>query len=143
MITYKYNYKKGYIETFFSGNVGQGEAIRYFSSLLDEENLPTNLKVLINIDYGALKIEPTNLIHILNENLKLFTRYNTLKIAIITKSPVDTAIAILYTRLIHIERYKLQVFSTEFSAQVWLNKGLDANQNKIYPKISYSSYSMI
>lgn len=133
MITFNYNKDKRILETFFTEKVTQKEIIDYLKSISKVDIFPTDLKILIDSTKGSLSLHPGQLYYILDENVKLFSHYNTLKIAIAVDRPIDTALAVIYTRLIQLERHLFQVFNTTAAAAVWLNKGQNVGNIRAYP----------
>jgi hypothetical protein len=132
MVTFKYNPKDKYLETFFIGKISPGEIIHFFNSLTKHNDLPMDLKILIDVSEGSLNINPADLNYILEENIKMFRTYNTLKIALVTTNPIDTALAVIYSRLIDLERYQFIVYCEMKTALQWLRKG--TSTCKFYPK---------
>ncbi len=122
MITHIYNQKQNCIETFFKGKVTKTEIIDFIHLLTKKNDYPKDLKILINASEGRLFLKPPNLFPILEENIKMFTIYNTLKVGIVTERPIDTALAVLYTRLIQLDHYQFHVFNSETSAKQWIYK---------------------
>ncbi len=139
MVTFNYNEEKGYVETMFIDVVNQGEIVNYLHALRQSEIYPKNLKILIDDTQGILSLKPHQLNEILNENIRLFERYESLNVAIVTDRPVDTALAVIYTRLIQLERYKFQVFNTKMAADLWLNKGMGKNPHHIVSNDGYKN----
>lgn len=123
MVTFNYNKKKGFLETFFTEKTTQEEIIDFLKSISEVDTFPMNLRILIDSTKGSLSLHPGQLYQILDENVKLFSHYNTLKVAIVLDRPIDTALAVIYTRLIQLENYQFQVFNTIAAASVWLSKG--------------------
>ncbi len=132
MVTFKYNPKEKYLETFFIGKISPGEIIHYFNSLTKHSDLPMDLKILIDVSEGSLNFNPADLNYILEENIRMFRTYNSLKIALVTTNPIDTALAVIYSRLIELERYQFTVYCEIKTALQWLNEG--ASPCKFYPK---------
>ncbi len=136
MIQYNFNQEKNYIEATFTGKINQGEIVNYINSLMKENQLPENLKGIIDAREASFNIHPADLYNILSENVKMFSRFNSLKVAIIIKNPVDTALAMIFTRLIQLERYLFKVFTTETAAERWINERIN-NENKKYPNNTF------
>ena len=140
MVTYNYNKEKGYLNVVFSSKVNHGEIINYIGSLMKEDDLPRDLGVLIDARAGSVNINPANLYYILEENVKMFSKFNSLRVAIVVDGTINTALAVLYMRLIQLERYKFKTFSLMESAEEWVRK--DVDQNRTYPKEIFTrSYS--
>ncbi|TLX72132.1 hypothetical protein E9993_18890 [Labilibacter sediminis] len=133
MVTYNYNKDKEILETFFVNNVTQGEIINFLKAIRSTNEMPKDLRMLIDSTKGSLALNPAQLYKILDENIKLFSRFNTLKVAIVLDRPVDTALAVIYTRLIQLERYQFQVFNTILAATGWINKGVNGGNRHIKP----------
>ncbi len=132
MITYNFNEGKGYIEATFKEKVNQGEIVNYINSLMKENHLPDHLKGIIDAREASFNVHPADLYNILSENIKMFSRFNSLKVAILIKNPVDTALAMIFTRLIQLERYHFKVFTTELAAERWINERIN-HDNRKYP----------
>ncbi len=122
MITHFYKQEQNCIETLFTGKVTKTEIIDFIHLLIRNNDYPKDLKILINASQGRLFLKPSNLFPILEENIKMFTIYNTLKVGIVIERPIDTALAVLYTRLIQLDRYQFHVFNTETAARQWIYK---------------------
>ncbi len=136
MIKYNYNQEKGYVEAIFQEKINQGEIVNYINCLMKENHLPDNLKGIIDARNASFSVHPANLYNILSENVKMFTRFNMLKVAIIINNPVDTALAMIFTRLIQLERYHFKVFTTINGAERWINESI-STENRKYPTNSF------
>ncbi len=138
MVRFDYNIEEGYVEILFLKEVSQAEVINMLKSIKDHNEFPKDLKMFIDGTNGKLAINPDELQVILNENIKMFETFNTLKVAIVIDKPVDTAIAVIYNRMIQLERYEFKVFNTLMAAKVWLQKGMQGSY-RIYPNTPLSS----
>jgi len=136
MIKYNYNQEKGYIEANFSDKVNQGEIVNYINSLMKENHLPENLRGIIDAREASFNIHPADLYNIITENVKMFSRFNFLKVAIIINNPVDTALAMIFTRLIQLERYHFKVFNTDEAAERWINEHT-SNETRKFPSNTF------
>jgi len=133
MVTFSYNEQKDYLETFFNDKTTTAEVINYLKEIRKKTDYPKNLKILINSKNGKLVINPISLKQILEENIKLFSVFSTLKVGIVIDKPVDTALAVIYTRLIQLEKYQFHVFNTFEAAELWICKG-NNNRNQLFPQ---------
>lgn len=137
MVTFNYDKDQEILVTLFIEKVTQEEIIDYIHSMMSKaDNFPKNLKVLIDASKGSLALHPGQLYNILDENIKMFSHYNTLKVAIVLESPIDTALAVIYARLIQIEYYQFHVFNTTMAASAWLKKGVNESNHTICPNTS-------
>ncbi len=142
MVSYNYNQGKEYIEAIFIDKINQGEIVNYINSLMKENHLPKDLKGIIDARNASFTFHPADLYNIIEENVKMFTHFNTLKVAIIITNPVDTALAIIFTRLIQLERYNFKVFNTPEAAERWINKGHPTKRIRKYPSNTFAKKVM-
>ncbi len=142
MVTYNYNEGKEYIEAVFKDKINQGEIVNYINSLMKENHLPENLKGIIDARNASFGFHPADLYNIIEVNVKMFSRFNTLKVAIIITNPVDTALAMIFTRLIQLERYRFKVFTTPEAAERWISKGHSNKDQRKYPNNTFAKNIM-
>lgn len=131
MVSFNYNHNSAHVDARFIGDVSQSEIINFIYDLRVCETYPCDLNILIDATDGALSIKPNQLYRIFEENAKMFGKYSSLRVALVMKRPLDTALALIYTKISNMEDYKYQVFSTRSAALVWLHNGCQNDKYKI------------
>lgn len=122
MITFEFNTKLGILETTLTGKIGIDEIVQYYNQLKGNNDLPQNLKNLINSNKAQYSFLDKDLNTIANSIKELLDQLNSLQEAIVQTSPYETAMAMLYERMVYYNNYQFGVFSTREAAIEWLSQ---------------------
>jgi len=122
MITYEFNTKLEILETTLTGKIGIDEIVQYYNQLKGNNDLPRNLKNLIDSNNAQYTFQDKDLIKIADVIKKLLEQHNFIKEAIVQNSPYETAMAMLYERMVYYNNFQFSLFSTREAAIEWLTK---------------------
>ena len=104
----------------FSGSLNKIEPLKYIESLLAIKNLPENLKILQDFTNTNYDLNVGDLEDIAVQIKKHFERFKSIKVAAIHNKSAETAISIIFAKLLESENLNYLVFSTEEAAIKWL-----------------------
>jgi len=123
MITYKFNNKTGIIETTIIGEVSINDFVTYITSLIENKNLPSVLKIFTDASKGrfANDIIFESLSKIVEVNNTHLKKREMICDAFVLSSSMETALGQLYMELSDAKNYFFNIFSTKKSALYWLN----------------------
>ncbi len=124
MITYKFNSKIGILETKIIGEVSISDFVKYINSLIEDENLPSVLKIFTDASEGrfATDIKYEELPRIVEVNNNHLKKRELICDAFVLSSSMETALGQLYMELINSKNYFFKIFSTKESALYWLKR---------------------
>lgn len=120
MVTSKFNYETGILESIFVGEVYLREILDYIISTKENDSFPRVLKIITDTNNANFNFEINDLEKIIIENEKSLKKYDFIFDAIIVDNPKNTAISMLYQELGKNDRYKFDIFSTREAALNWL-----------------------
>ena len=120
MVVYKFNHKKGFLETKFVGEVTLTEIINYILDLKVNKEYPRILKIKTDATNAIFKFSTNDIKRITQETDNLLEYYDFIIDAMIASIPKTTAFSMLYKELEKSDKYKFNVFSTEDGALQWL-----------------------
>lgn len=121
MISVKFNYKKGILESYFEGNVTLKEIVDYIIAIKENVSYPRALKILTDTTKANLDFIPDDLPIIVEENNKSLEKYEFITDAIVLDNPDNTALSVLYKELTLSNKYRFKLFSTREEATMWLD----------------------
>ncbi|MFA5298019.1 MAG: hypothetical protein WC389_07405 [Lutibacter sp.] len=120
MVTSKFNYETGILESIFVGEVYLKEILDYIISTKENNSFPRLLKIITDTNDANFNFDINDLEIIIAENEKSLEKYDYIIDAIIVDNPKNTAISMLYQKLGENGKYKFEVFSTKKAALNWL-----------------------
>jgi hypothetical protein len=117
-----YNIKNDLVRVLFNGTIRIEAINRLISDLVSNEDLPLNLKVLIDSRRAKFDTKPSDLPSIIRKLKEHNKKFETIKLTIIQQNPYETAISMIMQELLKgIGNIYFKVFSTEQAAILWLN----------------------
>ncbi len=122
MITYEFNTKLGILETTLTDKIGIDEIVQYYNQLKGNNDLPRNLKNLIDSNNAQYTFQDKDLTKIADVIKELLEQHTFLKEAIVQNSPYETAMAMLYERMVYYNNFQFNLFSTREAAIEWLEQ---------------------
>ena len=123
MITYKFNEKKGIVETLMEGEISVKDLTEYILKISGDNSLPVKLKILTDARKGKFsgKADIDDLKKIVEANYKSIAAREIIYDAFVISGTVETALGLLYQELSKADNYFFNVFSTKKAAEEWLN----------------------
>ena len=123
MIQYKFNDKKGIVETIVKGTVTINDFIEYISALKKDKFLPKRVKILTDASKGKFfkDVNPEDLLRVVEINNKSLEKSELICDAYVISSSMETALAQLYKEYSKADNYYFNIFSTKEAALKWLN----------------------
>ena len=119
-ITYRID--KDLVRIIFKGNIRIEAINKLISDFVLNEELPLNLKVLIDSRRAKFDTKPSDLPLIIKKLKEYNDRFESIKLTIIQQNPYETAISMILQDLLKgIDNIYFRVFSTEQAAVLWLN----------------------
>lgn len=122
MYEIEYDQENEILEVKIIKEIGTDGIIEYYTELSDNDNLPKEIKTLIDCRGAKFNLMPSEIqlpMYALENALKKFDRITE---AILVDQPYETVIATLFQEFIS-ERnnYEFMVFCTEEAAREWLD----------------------
>jgi hypothetical protein len=118
-----FDIENDFVRILFDGTIRPESITRLISDIVNEkENLPGQLKILIDSRRARYEGKPTDLQQIFKKVNEHHKKFHTIKLTIIQQSPYETAISIIMKEMLRgLENVYFEVFSTEKAALAWLS----------------------
>lgn len=122
MITYKFNEKRGILETTFTGDVSINDITEYILILSRDNTLPKKLKIFSDASKGKFSrgVTPKDLSKLVDANKKSLIQRDFIYDAFVVSGTFEMALGILYKNLSKKKKYRFNIFSTTEAALNWL-----------------------
>jgi hypothetical protein len=120
MINLKFDNKEHLLNVVLTGKITGGDILSHMKIINAMTDLPKTLNVLIDARKATFKVEPGDANEIASANFHFDKKFKSIKNAVLTLSPIDTALITLYKHAIRSRHYSLKIFSIEENARNWL-----------------------
>lgn len=116
-----YNIEKDIVRIVFDGRIRIESINRLITDLVRKNDLPLNLKVIIDSRRAKFDADPKDLPLIIRKLKEHNEKFESVKLTIIQQNPYETAISMIMQDLLKgIGNIYFKVFSTEQEAVLWL-----------------------
>jgi hypothetical protein len=120
MIEEKFNSKTGILETKFKGDITLLAVLNYMIRTKENKTYPRTLKIITDSRQAIFNFSIQDLNILMEENLKLLEKYNSIRDAIIVDNPKNMVLTMLYSKMTETNKDKFKIFSTKEAALYWL-----------------------
>jgi hypothetical protein len=116
--------EKDFVRIWFIGSIRVEAINKLISDLVHKEDLPSDIKVLIDSRRAKYETKPDDLPLIIKKLKVHNDKFKSIKLTIIQQNPYETAILMIMQELLKgIDNIYFKIFSTEQAAVLWLKTG--------------------
>lgn len=120
MVRTSFDQDTGILKSWFEGEVQVEQILEYITATMENTSYPRKLKILTDATDAHMNFSPGDLNRIVEANNQSLQQYDFIHDAIVTGSPRETALSLVYKEMAKSINYKFQIFSTRTKAQQWL-----------------------